>query len=114
MGLGFTGSLYFSASWYAHIFGVLAMALTHAAASVCGGPVVIRMYRKRKAAREMFDALEKKAPSPGKSDKQKAPQQSQAAAAAVPEIWTPVSTVDSFLNTSQTAGKCNSVDRPRI
>jgi len=61
------------------------------------------MYRKRKAARQMFDSLEKKAPSVN-SEKQKV-EVEPGAQAAVSTIWTPVSTVDSFCNTSHAAGE---------
>jgi hypothetical protein len=73
--------------------------------SVCGGPAVLRRYRKRKAARLMFDALEKKAESASSaqrtSERGLAPERN-----AVSGVWTPVSTVESFGNTSSLAGKC--------
>lgn len=61
------------------------------------------MYRKRKAARLMFDSLELKESA---SKKQSSPQEPAASKpSAVPAMWMPVSSVDSFSNTSYAAGE---------
>ena len=74
--------------------------LTRCSASLCGGPALIRMYRKRKAARIMFDSLELKA----SSTQQKSQESRQQPRTKAPETWTAVSSADSFCNTSYLAG----------
>ena len=69
--------------------------------SLCGGPIILRMYRKRKAARLMFDSVELKMQSNQQSSQQERP---VSKADAVPQFWTPVSSVESFCNTSYVAG----------
>ena len=70
------------------------------AVSLCCGPVAIRMYRKRRAARTMIRSLELKAPS----DQQKPQKRAGSKEPAPLQLWTPVSSVDSFCNTSYAAG----------
>ena len=76
------------------------MVLICCPASLCGGPVIIRLYRKRKAARLMHRSLELKSPA----EKLTSDQQPKSEAAAASGIWAIVSSVESFCNTSYAAG----------
>jgi hypothetical protein len=86
------------------------IALICYAVSLCGGPVFIRLYRKRKTARLMHSSVALQAPSEQRpsdqapSEQRPSDQQPKAEAAAAPGEWAAASSVESFCNTSYAAG----------